>query len=118
MYAGAGLNISINDLAKWFQVIQKEKIITKKQLEKVWAPVKLKSGKDGYFGLGWESYRLQNDYRMVGHGGAGISSFRHYWNEKTNQNVTVILLTNGALNWTIRPNQINSQIATIILEDK
>lgn len=116
MYAGAGLNISIDDLVKWFQAIQKEKIITKEQLEKAWTPVKLKNGKDGYFGLGWESYRLQDGYRMVGHGGAGISSFRHYWNEKTNQNVTVILLTNGALNWTIRPNQINSQIATIILE--
>jgi len=115
MYAGAGLNISINDLTKWFQTIQEEKILTKDKLKEIWTPVKLNSGKDGYFGLGWESYKLQDDYRMIGHGGAGISSFRHYWNEKTNQNVTVILLTNGALNWTIRPNQINSQIATMIL---
>lgn len=115
MYAGAGLNISINDLTKWFQAIQEEKILTKEKLKEIWTPVKLDSGKDGSFGLGWESYRLQDDYRTVGHGGAGISSFRHYWNEKTNQNITVILLTNGALNWTIRPNQINSQIATMIL---
>jgi len=115
MYAGAGLNMSINDLAKWFQAIQTEKILTKEILKEIWTPVKLNSEKDGYFGLGWESYRLQDNYRMVGHGGAGISSFRHYWNEKNNQNVTVILLTNGALNWTIRPNQINSQIATMIL---
>ncbi|WP_046742916.1 serine hydrolase domain-containing protein [Kordia zhangzhouensis] len=118
MYAGAGLNISLNDLIKWFQAIQDEKILTKEQLNEIWTPVKLNSGKDGYFGLGWESYKLQGGYRMVGHGGAGISSFRYYWNEQTNQNVTVILLTNGALNWTIRPNQINSQIATMILEGK
>jgi CubicO group peptidase (beta-lactamase class C family) len=116
MYAGAGLNISLNDLIKWFQAIQEEKILTKEQLNEIWTPVKLNSGKDGYFGLGWESYRLQDGYRMVGHGGAGISSFRYYWNKQANQNVTVILLTNGALNWTIRPNQINSQIATMILE--
>lgn len=118
MYAGAGLNISIDDLTKWFKAIQEEKILTKEQLEKIWTPVKLNSGKDGYFGLGWESYRFQDGYRMVGHGGAGISSFRYYWNEQTSQNVTVILLTNGALDWTIRPNQINSQIATMILDDK
>ncbi len=117
MYAGAGLNITLTDLIKWFQVIQKEKVVTKEQLEKIWTPVKLTNGKDSYFGLGWESYRLQEGYRMVGHGGAGISSFRHYWNEHINQNLTVILLTNGALHWTVRPNQINLQIATMILED-
>ncbi len=117
MYAGAGLNITIGDLIKWFQAIQNEKILTENQLKEIWAPVKLNDGKDGYFGLGWESYRLQGDYRMVGHGGAGISSFRYYWNEQTNKNVTVILLTNGSLNWTISPNQINLQIASMILDD-
>ncbi|WCO01797.1 serine hydrolase domain-containing protein [Psychroserpens ponticola] len=118
MYAGAGLNITINDLTKWFQEIQKKQILTKNQFEKIWAPVKLNNGKDGYFGLGWEAYRLQDNYRMVGHGGAGISSLQHYWNEKTNENVTIVLLTNGAFNWVIRPNQINSQIANIILGAK
>ncbi|GEM_PF-3417226 len=117
MYAGAGLNIAIGDLIKWFQTIQKEKILTKKQLDEIWTPVVLNNRKDGYFGLGWESYRLQDGYRMVGHGGAGISSFRYYWNEQTNQNITVILLTNGALNWTTSPNQINLQIASMILEN-
>ncbi|OJJ17717.1 hypothetical protein BKI52_28045 [marine bacterium AO1-C] len=115
MYAGAGLNITINDLIKWFQALQNEQILTKKQLMKVWIPIKLNNGKEGGFGLGWEAYRLQGAYRMVGHGGAGISSFRHYWNERTNQNLTVILLTNGALNWKARPNQLNAQIANMIL---
>lgn len=118
MYAGAGLNITINDLTKWFQAIQNERILTKAQLMKVWTPVKLNNGKDGYFGLGWEAYRLQEGYRMVGHGGAGISSFRHYWNERTKQNLTVILLTNGALNWKVRPNQLNAQVANMIFQNK
>jgi CubicO group peptidase (beta-lactamase class C family) len=118
MYAGAGLNISIIDLIKWFQILQDEKIVPQEQLEKIWTPIKLNDGKDGNFGLGWESYILQDGYRMVGHGGAGISSFRHYWNETENQNVTVVLLTNGALNWKIRPNQINSVIASLIIENE
>lgn len=118
MYAGAGLNINLSDLIKWFQTLQKEEILTKEQLDEIWTPVKLNNGKDGYFGLGWEAYRLKDNYRMTGHGGAGISSFRHYWNEQTNKNVTVILLTNGAYNWSIRPNQINLQIADILLDDR
>lgn len=117
MYAGAGLNITMNDLIKWFQAVQNNQILTKEQLGSIWTPVKLKNGKDGYFALGWESVRLQGGYRFVGHGGAGISTFRHYWNEKTDENVTVILLTNGAKNWTVRPNQINAKIATMVLSE-
>jgi len=118
VYAGAGLNISIDDLVKWFQALQDEQILSKDQLKEVWTPVKLANGEDSYFGLGWESYKLQSGYRMTGHGGAGISSFRHYWNENTNQNVTVILLTNGANDWKVRPNQINSVVASIIFENQ
>lgn len=117
MYAGAGLNITINDLIKWFQTIQNEQILTKDQLEKIWTPVKLNNGNDGSFGLGWEAYKLPGNYRMVGHGGAGISSFRHYWNEQSNKNVTVILLSNGAKNRLFSPNHINAEIASMILGD-
>ena len=117
MYAASGLNITIKDLIAWFQAIQNERILTKEQLENIWTPVKLNNNKDSYFGLGWEAYKLPNNHRMVGHGGAGISSFRHYWNEQTDKNVTVVLLTNGAYNWAVRPNQINMQIASMILDD-
>lgn len=116
MYAGAGLNISIGDLLKWFQALQSEQILSRRQLEEIWTPVPLADGTDGHFGLGWEAYKLPEGYRMVGHGGAGISSFRHYWNEETNKNVTVVLLSNGAMNWSISANQINAQIANMVLE--
>ena len=118
MYAGAGLNISIDDLAKWFQALQDGLILDKELLEEIWKPVQLANGKQGTFGLGWESYTLQGGYSMVGHGGAGISSFRHYWNAHTNQTITVILLTNGAYDWKIRPNAMNLAIASIIIGDE
>ena len=117
MYAAAGLNITINDLIVWLQAVVDEQILTKEQLDNIWTPVKLNNGNDGFFGLGWEAYRLQDNYRMVGHGEAGISSLRYYWNEQTNKNVTVILLTNGAYNWVVMPDQINSHIANIMLAD-
>lgn len=118
MYAGAGLNISITDLAKWFQLLQDGQIISQQQLYNIWTPVKLNNESNGNFGLGWESYILQDGYRIVGHGGAGISSFRHYWNEQNEDTITVILLTNGANNWEVRPNQIDSVIASMIIEQK
>ncbi len=118
MYAGAGLNISINELILWFQAILNEQILSEKQLQEIWTPVKLNNGKNGYFGLGWEAYKLGDNYSMTGHGGAGISSFRHYWNEQTKNSITVIVLTNGARSWTISPNQINSEIANIILSSE
>jgi len=118
MYAGAGLNINIKELILWFQAILNEQILNKKQLEEIWTAVELNNGKDGYFGLGWEAYKLEDNYRMTGHGGAGISSFRYYWNEQTKNSLAVIVLTNGARNWIIRPNQINSEIANIILSNE
>ncbi|GJQ63385.1 MAG: serine hydrolase [Melioribacteraceae bacterium] len=115
MYAGAGLNISMEDLVKWIQLVFDEQILSREQLSKIWEPVKLNNGEYGNFGLGWESYKLDGGLRIVGHGGAGISAIRHYWNDNSDENVTVILLTNGALNWVERPNQIANGIASIIL---
>ena len=118
MYAAAGLNINMQELIVWFQAILNEEILTKKQLEEIWIPVLLNNNQDGYFGQGWVARKMENNYRMVGHGGAGISSFGHYWNEKNNENITIIILTNGAKRWTVRPEQINSELAEFLLARK
>jgi CubicO group peptidase (beta-lactamase class C family) len=117
MYAGAGLNIDINELIKWFQALLKDEVLTMKHLQDIWTPVKLNNGKDGYFGQGWVARKLEDGSRMVGHGGAGISAFGHYWNEQTKTNITVIVLTNGAKNWTVRSEQMSSEIADILLSN-
>jgi CubicO group peptidase (beta-lactamase class C family) len=117
MFAGAGLNINIQDLIKWFQAVYNNSILDEKQLDTVWTPVRLQNGQYGTFGLGWEAAVLQGGFRMVGHGGAGISSLRHYWNTKTKQNFTVIVLTNGAMHWKLSPHQINTQIANMLLAE-
>jgi len=115
MYAAAGLNINIDELIIWFQAVLDQRIVNEQQLEEIWTPVKLNNGKDGYFGLGWEAYRLENNYRMVGHGGAGISSIKHYWKEGSDSSLTVILLTNGARNWSSSPDNINMFIANYFM---
>ncbi|MDD7885473.1 serine hydrolase [Flavivirga sp. 57AJ16] len=115
MYAAAGLNINIEDLTKWIQYVLNEKIMNKEKLSTIWKPVILNNGKPGYFGLGWETYKLKNNIWMTGHGGAGISSVRHYWKTDSDETVTIILLTNGARNWLQTPDDINMTIANYFM---
>ncbi|WP_159090815.1 serine hydrolase domain-containing protein [Aquimarina aquimarini] len=116
MYAGAGLNINMEDLTKWVQAVLDEKIISKEELSTIWKPIALNNGNSGFFGLGWETYELKNNIWMTGHGGAGISSVRHYWKVDSDNTVTVILLTNGAESWLRTPDDINMSIANLYMQ--
>ncbi|UOB18154.1 serine hydrolase domain-containing protein [Abyssalbus ytuae] len=116
MYAAAGLNINMADLTKWIQAVLNEQIMNKKELSVIWDPVILNNGEPGFFGLGWETYELKNNIWMTGHGGAGISSIRHYWKVDSDNTVTVILLTNGARNWSKTPDDINMTIANYFMQ--
>ena len=115
MYAAAGLNINMDELIIWTQAVLDEKIVSKEALSTIWNPVILNNGKPGYFGLGWETYQLENGIWMTGHGGAGISAIRHYWKENSEETVTVILLTNGARNWVNSPDDVNMGIANYFM---
>jgi CubicO group peptidase (beta-lactamase class C family) len=115
MYAAAGLNINIDELILWTQAVLDEKIVSKEALSNIWKPVTLNNGKPGYFGLGWETYELENGIWMTGHGGAGISAIRHYWKEDSPNTVTIILLTNGARNWVNSPDDVNMGIANYFM---
>lgn len=115
MYAAAGLNINMDALILWIQAVLDEKILSKEQLAVIWTPVKLNNNEDGFFGLGWETYKLENKIWLTGHGGAGISSIRHYWKEGFPKTVTVILLTNGARNWVQSPDDVNMGIANYFM---
>ena len=115
MYAAAGLNINMNELIVWTQAVLDEKIVSKEALSNIWNPVILNNGKPGFFGLGWETYELENGIWMTGHGGAGISAIRHYWKENSQETVTIILLTNGARNWVKSPDDVNMGIANYFM---
>ncbi len=115
MYAAAGLNINIDELILWTQAVLNEKIVSKEALSSIWRPVTLNNGKPGFFGLGWETYELENGIWMTGHGGAGISAIRHYWKENSQDTVTIILLTNGARNWVNSPDDVNMGIANYVM---
>lgn len=116
MYAGAGLNSSLDELVKWTEALLSGKLIERESLEKIWPSQPLKNGEDGAFGLGWHNV-LDDKYLIVGHGGVNIHSFRHYIpKNNSGPTVTIILLTNGALNWTQSPYEINKDIADTVFD--
>lgn len=115
MYAAAGLNINMEELILWTQAVLDGKIVSKEELSNIWKPLILNNGKPGLFGLGWETYELENGIWMTGHGGAGISAIRHYYKENSKETVTIILLTNGARNWVNSPDHVNMGIANYFI---
>ncbi len=115
MYAGAGLNIKIDELILWMQALLNEQILDKDQLNTIWTPYKLNNNEVGSFGLGWEAYEFENKIKINGHGGAGISSLLHYRKDGFPNTVTVILLTNGAKNWVQSPHSVNMGIANYFM---
>lgn len=115
MYVGAGLNINIDELTLWIQAVLDEKILSQQHLDTIWTLTKLNDNQVGYFGLGWETIELPNNISLTGHGGAGISSVRHYRKKGSPKTVTVILLTNGAKNWVESPDDVNMGIANFYM---
>jgi len=117
MYAGAGLNINIDELILWMQAVLNYEILPKPYLDNVWEPVKLNSGDTGYFGLGWEAYKFDDKIAINGHAGGGIVSLLHYRTADYPNGLTIILLTNGAKNWVQMPHDVNMGIASYFIPE-
>jgi CubicO group peptidase (beta-lactamase class C family) len=99
MYPAGGLNISIDDFARWLAALLNGAIVSKESLDTIWAPTKLNDGTiyqrpatpslwRGY-GLGWVS-RLDGRHPFVGGTGGIRAAFFVY----PNDDLAVIVLTN------------------------
>jgi CubicO group peptidase (beta-lactamase class C family) len=88
-YAGAGLNSTISDLAKWDAALYTEKLVKQSTLERMWTRTKLNSGQTADYGLGWMVFDLQGR-KAVGHGGG-----RNNWIVRfVDDRLTIIALCN------------------------
>lgn len=97
-YANNGLNAGANDLARWFQALQRGTFLTPASLKAMWQEVKRKDGSPSLYANGW-FYSRSNGITAVGHDGAGTTRFQHFIRESDQQSVTVIFLTNGYRVW-------------------
>ena len=110
MYAAAGLNVSAAELSVWLEALLDGQILAPEHLREIWTPSVHKDGTAGDFGLGWAP-EVKGDRWVVGHGGVGISFLGHYGHRSDERTVSVILLTNGARDWSTSPYELNRAIA-------
>lgn len=95
MYAGAGLNSSAIDLAKWDIALSEGKILKPSTLNEMWRAVKLKDGtvfrlhESLGYGKGWMVHDRPG-HKAVGHSGGDSTAYVRFLDDK----VSVIILTN------------------------
>jgi len=92
-YPGGGLLSSVVDLVAWDKCLDRETVVGKPVLEKMWTRAVLNSGKKADYGLGWSIEELR-DHPYVSHGGAHMTGFKSIFLRFVDDRVTVIVLCN------------------------
>ena len=86
-----GIYSTVDDLFKWDQTLNTEKLVTRSMLAEAFTPARVEKGKSTY-GFGW-NVGLDGTNRYVWHTGSH-AGFRAFIERRLNQQVTVIMLTN------------------------
>jgi len=89
--AGAGINASAEDVARWIIALQKGRLLAPSGVRQLWQRGRLGDGKAAPWGLGWPVIRDQ-PYRAVGGIGGARSAFYIY----PDQDLAIVILTNLA----------------------
>jgi CubicO group peptidase (beta-lactamase class C family) len=89
-YSAGGLYSSASDLSKWIVALDTGKLLSRANLEQMWAPQKLNDGKDNSFGIGWV-LKTYHRRKTVGHsGGPALADIVRFRDEE----LTIVVLTN------------------------
>ena len=86
-----GIYSTVDDLFKWDQALNTEKLVTRSTLAEAFTPARVEKGKSTY-GFGW-NVGLDGTNRYVWHTGSH-AGFRAFIERRLNQQLTVIMLTN------------------------
>jgi CubicO group peptidase (beta-lactamase class C family) len=75
--ADGSLYFTIEDLAKWDEALETQKLINPRSYEQMWTPVKLSNGRTAPYGFGWRISKSESGRRVLEHGGAwqGFASY-------------------------------------------
>jgi CubicO group peptidase (beta-lactamase class C family) len=90
--AEGGLYSNVLDLARWDAALYTEKILRRARLEEMWTPVKLNSGEEYPYGLGWFLAKV-NGHRLLYHTG-GNQGFFISMSRYVDDRLTIIVLNN------------------------
>lgn len=89
-HGGVGLNMNAKDLATFDLALSSGQVLDRRTLDLMWAPFRLKNGRDAEFAGGWDTDVL-NGHRLIFHIGAGMVEYARL----ADIGLTVILLTNN-----------------------
>ncbi len=92
--ADGALYLTVLDMAKWDAALYTEKLLTKRSLEQMWTPVRLKNGKTHPYGFGWGLGQV-NGRRRIEHGGAW-QGFEAFIDRYPDDRLTVVVFANRA----------------------
>lgn len=99
--ANGGIMSTVNDMHKWYRVLQGTEILDQKSLDAIFTPhVPENKEKTSFYGYGWAMMKTQRDTPLIAHnGGNGIffADFRMY----PDDGILIIYTCNDAANLTI-----------------
>ncbi|WED43286.1 serine hydrolase domain-containing protein [Legionella cardiaca] len=84
---------TLNDMAKWNDALDKQKILSKAMYQAWWTPIKLKNGRNFPYSFGWIIGNV-NDHRHIEHAGQW-QGFRTQISRFPDDNFTVVVLMNS-----------------------
>jgi CubicO group peptidase (beta-lactamase class C family) len=75
--ADGSLYFTVEDLAKWDEALETQKLISRTSYEQMWTPVTLNNGTTAPYGFGWSIAKTDSGHRVFQHGGAwqGFASY-------------------------------------------
>lgn len=109
-HSGNGLNITLSELIKWNERLDKNELLNKETMQMMWTPFEFKNQKD-HFLYGWGQYPV-NKHDSFGFSGGNVTAFRKF----LTQDMTIIFLSNGYRYFDVQDQVIN-HIAGIIDKD-
>jgi serine beta-lactamase-like protein LACTB, mitochondrial len=109
---GGGFVSTAEDLARFAVALQTDRLLKRETMELMYAPQKLKDGKETTYGLGWGVGKRPAGERAVGHSGGQqrVSTFLHM---QPDQGLAVVVMSNleGA-----RLGELVQQIGDVVLK--
>lgn len=103
-----GIYSNVDDLYKWDQALQANKLVSRETLMEAYQPYILSSGDTSYYGFGWS---LDPGRNWVGHSGS-LSGFRTYLRRYPDKGDAFVLLTNMGRSFAM--GQINDGLEQIL----
>ena len=93
--ADGSLYLTIEDMAKWDEALEKQTLLSAEGFEQMWTPVELNDGTEESYGFGWNIEKNALGHRLIEHGGAW-QGFATYIGRHPDEWLSVVVFCNRA----------------------